>query len=264
MISSVSPVSYFRAADRGRTQPLILICERTDESPVEVVAKFSAGCDEREANLAREVLAACLAADLGLPVPEPFIVNVTAEWIATIPDHAHRARVSGSCRAAFGSKLITGQYSAWNPGTILTDAMLPLASSIFLFDAIIQNADRRDENPNCLVNGDQIRIFDHEMAFMHRMILGWKPPWVLGSLHAIEPPGRHIFRTRLAGRAIDFNPVKATWMGITNARVDEYKSSLPDDWKMIAGQSIDSAIALIKDARDNIDGCVAEVMRVLK
>src|SRR5262249_26198574 len=31
--------------------------------------------------------------------------------------------------------------------------------------AIIQNPDRRTENPNCLVRGESIRIFDHDLAF---------------------------------------------------------------------------------------------------
>lgn len=196
MLSLVSAASFIRRADSGRTGPLMLVCERQDGSQVEVVAKFSAGCDEGEVNLAREAIAACLAADLGLPVPEAMIVATSPEWIATIPDMSVRAKVGSSCPLVFGSKLVTGQYSVWNTGTNMA-SMLPTAAAVFAFDAIIQNFDRRDENPNCLIKGEKILIFDHEMTFMHGLILGWKPPWSLGGLQALEQVGRHIFRASL-------------------------------------------------------------------
>lgn len=52
-----------------------------------------------------------------------------------------------------------------------TEATRPTAAGVLLFDAIIQNPDRRDENPNCLVQGNELRMIDHELAFAHRLIL---------------------------------------------------------------------------------------------
>ncbi|MGY3563179.1 hypothetical protein ACVWXP_006448 [Bradyrhizobium sp. USDA 4463] len=262
LLSLVSPISFFRPADRGRTGPLMLLCERQDGSYVEAVAKFSAGCDEREVNLAREAIAVCLAADLGLPVAEPLIVVVTPEWIASIPDPAVRAKVAASSSLAFGSKLATGQYSVWNTGTTVSASMLLTAAAIFVFDAIIQNFDRREENPNCLVNGEKILIFDHEMTFMHRLVLGWKPPWALGGLQAFEVPGRHIFRASLLGCDIDFGPIKASWMSITNDRIEEYRAAIPREWSGNYAP-IDAALSLVRDARNNIDACLTEISRVL-
>jgi hypothetical protein len=240
----------------------MLLCEREDGSEVEVVGKFSAGCEENEVNLAREVIAAYLGADLGLPVSEPMIVATTPEWISSIPDPTARAKVRSSCPLGFGSKLVTGQYSLWNAGTMITASMLPMAAAIFTFDAIIQNFDRRDENPNCLVNGEQILIFDHEVAFTHRLVIGWKPPWVLGSLQALEPPGRHIFRAGLLEYDIDFGPIRTAWMRITDDKIDGYREAVPQEWKVNTG-AIDAALSLIKDARNNIEGCLTEISRVL-
>lgn len=192
----------------------MLLCERADGSAVELVAKFSTGCEEKETNLAREVIAAYLGGDLGLPVSEPMIVATTPEWIASIPDATIRSKVNAGCPLGFGSKLVTGQYSVWNTGTVLSAVMVPTAASIFTFDAIIQNFDRRDENPNCLVNGEKILIFDHEMAFTHKLILGWRPPWSIGGLQALETPGRHIFRAGLLGRGIDFEQIKGAWLSV--------------------------------------------------
>jgi len=159
---------------------------------VEVVAKFSASCDEGVTNLAREVVAACLAADLSLPIPEPYLLEIKAEWAEIVAEPIQRSRIQRSSTVAFGSKLIGSQYSAWSAGSRLLDEMVQVAAAVFTFDAIIQNADRRSGNPNCLVRGEQLRIIDHELTFMHRLILGWKPPWEIGGLRVMQTPGYHI------------------------------------------------------------------------
>lgn len=97
--------------------------------------------------------------------------------------------------------------------------MLPTAAAIFVFDAIIQNVDRRADNPNCLVKGNEIRIIDHEMAFTHRLVLGWRPPWTPGSLKDLEKPGFHIFRDQLRRRAIDLSAIRDAWSALSDAQL---------------------------------------------
>ena len=57
MLTRVSPIEFVKPTQGGRTKPALLLCEKADGSTVEVVAKFSAGCDEATSNLAREVIA---------------------------------------------------------------------------------------------------------------------------------------------------------------------------------------------------------------
>ena len=42
-----------------------------------------------------------------------------------------------------------------------------------------------------------------------------------------------------------------------------YGTSIPAEWAA-ADQAVRRALALIRDARDNIDGCLAEVERILR
>jgi hypothetical protein len=180
MLTRVTAIEHHSVITSGKSRPSRIVGERPDGTTVELVAKFSAGCEEREASLAREVIAACLAADLRLPVPEPFLVDVRGDWADQVRDAAQRARIKASSRVAFGSRQITGGYSVWHREMQIDEATLPVAAAIFTFDAIIQNVDRRIDNPNCLVKGSQLRIFDHELAFTHGVVIGWKPPWSLG------------------------------------------------------------------------------------
>lgn len=249
----------------GKTGPTLIVCQKQNGEEVEVVTKCSAGCEQKETSLATEVIGACLAADLGLPIPEPFLVELGPEFISSVPDtHAvHRNRMIASNFVAFGSRHVTGQYSAWTNGNLISEAMLPSAAAIFAFDGIIQNPDRRDGNPNCLVRGDDIRIIDHELAFAHRLILQWKAPWKVGGLQNLEAPGQHIFRAGLKGKQIDYGSIRAAWAGLSDAQISAYGNAVPAEWAD-ATNSVASALQLIKDARDNIDACITEIQRVLQ
>lgn len=246
----------------GRTSPSVLTCELDDGSFVEVVAKFSAGCEQGCVHLAREVIAAPLAADLGLPVPEPFLVHIPDGWIETVPDQETRVRIARSSPIGFGSKLMTGQYSAWGNGNLISATMLPMAAAIFAFDALMQNPDRRVGNPNCLVKGDELRIFDHEFAFSHGLMIGWQPPWALGGLRAFETNGDHIFYEGLKGKSIDFGPIRASWTDLSDEAIRSYADGLSVFWENIDA-NVAQAETLIANVRTNIEGCLVEIGRVL-
>jgi hypothetical protein len=262
MLTRVTAVEYVRPMESGRTSPLLVRCVRHDGSIVEVVVKFSGLCDQQQENLAIEAIAACLAGDLKLPIPEPLLVAVPEEWAAIVPDEKRRKRILASSRVAFGSKLVTGGYSVWTPDTRINEAMVDTAASVFAFDAIIQNPDRRTDNPNCLVRGESIRIFDHDLAFGHRLVLKWQPPWAKGGLNWLEPKGKHIFRPQLRRSMIDFDAIEAAWMTVTDDRLAAYQAGLPAEWSAAASR-VQSAVSLVREARTNMAGCIAEIQRVL-
>jgi hypothetical protein len=261
MIPRVLLTRVDRVATQGRTGPILSACEMEDGSEIEAFVKLSAGCDQGVANLAREAIAACLAADLGLPVPKPWIVEIPPEIIPIVSDAQVADRLRQSCPLAFGSTRTPG-FTAWSKGQHLTEITRPTATGILLFDAIIQNPDRRDENPNCLVRGNDLRIIDHELAFAHRLILFWRAPWVLGGMKDLETPGRHIFVRELKGAPIDIALIKSRWDGLSDARLREYGKAIPPEWAA-AHTDVDAALKLIADARDNIDGCLKELGRIL-
>jgi len=175
-----------------------------------------------------EVIAACLAADLQLPISKPFILDVIPGFAEAIPDAEISRLVRESSTVAFGSQKLPTQFGAWNAGNRITKALLPDALAVFVFDAIIQNPDRRSENPNCLIMGDNIRIFDHEVAFRHKLMWfpPWKAPWLIGGLESLRSPGSHIFRAGLMKHSLNFAPVRDAWAEVTDARLAMYSASV--------------------------------------
>ena len=75
-------------------------------------------------------------------------------------------------------------------------------------------------------------------------------------------PGKHIFRGKLSKQTLDFAPIRAAWSALSDGRVEGYSTALPAEWAAAAVE-IAAATRLIKDARNHIDGCLAEVQRVL-
>lgn len=263
MLTHVEPRTFMQSNQRSRTKPAILTCERPDGSEVEVMAKFSAFCEQGVVHLIREVIGACLAADLGLPISEPVIIDLSEEWIASVSDPAYRSRITRSTRAAFGSTLVGSQFSVWNKGVLLNGKTQPIAAAIFAYDAIIQNPDRGIDNPNCLIAGDEFRIIDHELAFSHEQVLFWKPPWITGSLSALQQPGSHIFRDPLRNQTIDYAAIRSAWTAITDDRIVRYREAIPAEWGPDTSV-VETALKLIQNARDHIDECLTEIQRVLK
>ena len=86
MLDRATPIEFSRTTTNGRTRPAIVVCETAAGDQIDVVAKFSASCDHGVVNLAREVVAACLAADLGLPIPKPFLLDIQPDWAASVAD----------------------------------------------------------------------------------------------------------------------------------------------------------------------------------
>lgn len=236
------------------------MCEYGGEN-IEVVAKLSAGCERAVTSLAMEVLSALLAGDLGIPIPEPCLLRLEAEFIESVPDHEWRTMALSGPPLAFGSRLLPAAYAAWVTGTIPVGSMTAAAASILLFDAVIENPDRRGANPNCLIRGEEIRVFDHELAFPP-LLIGVPKPWVLGALNFMETPGMHIFRDALRGREVDWEPIRGRWKGLSDGQIDDYEAALPGEWSA-AHTSFVEAIDKIKAVRDNIDRCIQEVQRIL-
>lgn len=262
MLELVTAVRFDARVSSGRTVPCRLTCEMTGGDEVGVVAKLSAGCDRGVTSLSIEAISAMLAADLGLPVPEPYLVMLEPEFITGLPDPQVAEMARRSSPIAFGSKHLPPGYTSWPEGKAIPKDAVATAVEIFAFDALIVNPDRRRENPNCLFNGATLAIYDHELAFFTDAVIGWQPPWKAGSLEALRRPGCHLFSEQLRGKALNLDRLAGAWLAISDARLDAYRTAIPQAWNSAVAQ-VDQALRHIAQVRDNIDQALNEVRRVL-
>lgn len=258
--------TFHDETEHGRTRPLRVSVRTDDGDSHDAFMKLSKRIDVGVEGLANEVIAACLAGDLGLPIPVPFLVRLTPEWIAAVPNLAVRNALGASAGVAFASKDAGRQWQLWRPGDQMTTARQQAALEIFAFDAFIGNDDRKfaHNKPNCLVRGDQFRIIDHEAAFSLKLKLFPKvEPWRLLHLARWTDPDNHIFGAKLRGRpALDFDRVRGSWNALLDTRLGQYREALPEEWSA-SKDAVDLALTHLATVRDRIDDCIGEVKRAL-
>lgn len=264
MLDSVTAIRFDRRITSGKTRPCLLVCERANGEELEVIAKFSAGCERKCGGLIAEAISAMLAADLNLPIPEPVLVNFDQEFINLLPplEHEMAAQMNRSVFLAFGSAKLPAGFSLVIASKAIQPSMRNQAAEIFAFDALIQNSDRRVVNPNCLSDGRDFAIIDHELAFITDGIIGWQPPWVPGSQESLRGMNPHLFYPMLMGHRYDLSRLQTAWQMLSDARLGEYQDSLPSEWMYdnnVAGGCLD----YIARVRDNIGPSIAEITRIL-
>lgn len=263
MLEKVEATRFDRIMAKGRTMPLMMAAEFSNGQTVELVGKFSHGGQIGANGLAREAISAMLAADLGLPVPHPLLVTISDSFIETVPDMQAVTLLRQSLRVGFGSSKLPNGYVIWPEGNNVPKGMLAQAAEIFAFDALIQNPDRHPQNPNMQFKGEQVAIYDHELAFIWEDVLFWKPPWEPGGLDNIAQPSKHVFFTAIKGQVVNFSRFIGAWEAISDARLAQYQSALPAQWNA-AANTISKVLGLVRQLRDNIRPSMMEMEKVLR
>jgi hypothetical protein len=150
----------------GRTSPMKVTGEVEGDSPTDYVVKLNGGMDLGNKGAVFELTASMLASDLGISCPSPAIVFLSAEFVELVagiePEKGSVLRRSIGWN--FGTELMK-DIATWPVDGRIPAAMVDMAADIFAFDALIQNPDRKFDNPNLVTQGDLIRVFDHECAF---------------------------------------------------------------------------------------------------
>lgn len=266
MLKRAEVVRFDQEIRYGRNRPVLVGVETECGDQRDVFVKLSARCELGIEALANEAIAAMLAGDLGLPLTEPLLVKIDGDWLEALPaEHAElKQDVLASSPLAFGSTYAGPQWVGWTADDIVPKCLRQTALEILAFDAFVENDDRRSDNPNLLRRGDELRIIDHELAFILRTKLFPPPhPWVTGNLDRLARPGGHIFMRSLKGKPdLSYEGIRAGWNALSDARFAQYEDALPDEWDSVR-DPMEAALIHVQHIRDRIDLCVDELDRVL-
>lgn len=264
MFQPVYALTFHRPMNIGKTQPCLIDCIDQNNQSHEVIAKFSQNCEQKEFTLIIEAIASFLAADLNLPIPEPKLVNISAEFASTLP--STYIRVSSKSFYAFGSSRLPSSYRIFtNPVASFTPEQMQAASEIFAFDMVIKNPDRRISNPNCLTNGVSFAIFDHDLSLRPKLLSFDLEPWEPDFLETWNYE-EHIFYKSLKQKTefINLEPFSDAWKAIDDKRLQAYQNALPFEWLKGNEENTEKILSLVANIRNNIDPALSEVLRVLK
>jgi hypothetical protein len=149
----------------GANKPLFITAWNEAQNTTEsFVLKYRGAERMNERSSARELIAAFLAMELEIAVPEPAIVHVEAIFLSFLVNHAEYSKIVKSKGINFGSQTILGTVDL-KPNVFLTPIHLKQALRIFIFDIMIQNADRNVQKPNMFLSNNRFYVIDHEIAF---------------------------------------------------------------------------------------------------
>jgi HipA-like kinase len=160
--------TYHRKMSSGRTKPMLFSCEDQKGNPAgEFVVKLKGGVNNGVTGLTSELLSSLLAEFLGIAAPEPALIDLDSSLAEVLPERdAEEAEIiRKSAGVNFWTRLRTGGYRIWPVDMAIPIGLRQEAVDIFAFDALIQNPDRRYDNPNILWRDEEMFVIDHESAF---------------------------------------------------------------------------------------------------
>lgn len=232
-VDRVTAKRFYRVLDAGRSRPSLIAADG-DGKEYEVVVKPSSGNERGATASVAELVCNLLATELGLSAPQPFLVEIPSGFDALVPDVEARRQFADVRGPQFGCQFLLGQTIS-APFRNVPANKRDEALAVLLFDALVQNADRRDEKPNILEHGEGYFLIDHDLAltcFGGMLIGGPTKPWVAAHMAgpSFEYLKRHIFYEGLRGKEVDASEFLARLKGLTEARLESIFDSVPALW----------------------------------
>lgn len=231
MVPVLRAIQFHRFMSTGRTSPALCGCELPNSTDVsDYVVKLRGGMERGIAGLVSELVGSRLASYFGIAVPVPAIVEIDEDFaeLVAASNRSKSERLKRSIGLNFGSRQLN-DVMTWPVDKAIPDAMWEAALSIFAFDALIQNPDRRfSPNPNLFSQGDQIYVYDHELAFSFiEDILPARSPWRLeGCRYLID----HVFYTQLKGKPINLSRFSARLAALPEDALPGILAEIPEAW----------------------------------
>jgi hypothetical protein len=219
-----------RVLSTGTTQPMLIrgVCKQT-EIKSDYVVKFISSPRMSPTSSCNELVAALIAMELELDVAEPALIDISPEFVDTIRGKDGYKNASNSIGINFGCKYVTG-FMEITSNQRLSPSQLRHAEQIFPFDIFISNSDRRIEKPNMLTDGEQILIFDHELAFGFIMDIIKNPkPWIITDSE-ISWIKTHYFYPVLKKNEHNFDSFVDKFTILSDSFWEKLYSTVPSNW----------------------------------
>jgi HipA-like kinase len=247
MLARISATQFIRPMTTGRTCPILCGCvDQNDQDAGEYVVKLLRNQEAGASGALLEFAGSRLARHFDILVPEPAAVHIDPSFAQAIIEL--RPELSAPLRASvglnFGSKVVN-PMTTWLVGRPIPEAMWRDATSIFAFDALIQNPDRRIDNPNLFTRGDEIYVYDHETSFSFLYaLLPSATPWLIDGEAYLE---RHVFYGRLKSKEIDLSDFLERLNALTVEALAGIRADLPPEWMDQKMQRIEAHLLEIRD-----------------
>src|SRR6266498_1098571 len=256
LIEALSPHELFVS---GANKPLLITGVDVNGNKGDYVVKFRSA--ERMSNEAsmRELLAAFIAGQMEIKAVAPVIVNISQAFVDLLVGNSAWRYANKSLGLNYGSEYIKG-YSTIPISQSLNNQQLKYAQMIFAFDVMIQNPDRTFNKPNMLTDGNEIVIFDHELAFGFIFdIFKNSKPWEIRSPD-LEWINKHCLLQKINGSAFDFDEFSQRFDNLGERFWDTAWNLIPPEWRSDQFNIIKQHLSAICE---NKNGFILELKKLM-
>ena len=164
MIPIYQAIEFKGEMKGGSTRPW-LVTVLKDQQPVPYVAKlYTEINNEQNSTVFKECVCSYLAKEFDLDTPEPALIDFTPAFIKTLPDRYREILQQKDSRLKFATMLLPSPYENYSPA--LQDGFLKSydIATIYAFDNLILNVDRRIDKPNLFFRDGYVSLIDHELT----------------------------------------------------------------------------------------------------
>lgn len=165
MLPVYKALSFQKVLDGGSTRPWLVLVTVDGKPEPYVVKLFKKKHVDEAYAVAKEVYCSILANQFGLTTPKPALIEFSSSFIAALPIELKNELSLKDNRIKFGSKLIEGTFQYVD--TLQRESFKKYdIQTIYAFDNLIWNTDRRPDKPNILFKGNDAYLIDHEISLL--------------------------------------------------------------------------------------------------
>lgn len=158
----------------GSSMPCIVTAEDVSGDIVgaHVVKLYPKDAEDLQRRTASEFLCAILAKEFGLATPEPVVIEMGVEILGQLWKDQRYEKKRLEPGNYYGCTFLEGGLDFTNP---LPSGKINLVEveSVFGFDMLIQNWDRRANKPNCFFKDNLLYLIDHEYGLNISQTFDW-------------------------------------------------------------------------------------------
>lgn len=230
----VEALSAFDLFDKGTTAPMgIWGVDTITGVRAQYVVKFKNSDRMTTTSSAFELIGSWMALEIGLPVVEPSLINISPEFVNTLNRGQEGYRTAIQSQGInYGSKYQPGYSNIPEVSFSLPDNLMATAKLIYVFDVFIANTDRGHQRPNVVSNGSELLIYDHELAFSFLRLLPLfrnKTPWILNETDRVLYE-KHFFYKMLRELKTDLTPQVTLLQCFDDGFWKKVFATLPHEW----------------------------------
>lgn len=230
----VIPLQWVRTLSEGANKPMLIRgVDQNQQKTGDFVLKYRNEERMNETTCRRELLAAWMAAEIDIAVPEPVIIVVDRNFVETVPRELQAVMTSKALGSNIGSRYISGN-ATFQPTPALPFDLHQTAARIFVFDLMLQNADRRDAKPNSFLADGKIFVYDHELSFGFLSMIPMfanPTPWVLNDTDVMAAKQHLFYPTISQNRSINWEAAFSSVSQLTPYFWQRATEFMPVEWE---------------------------------